>query len=368
MLFQSLMLFGVFYFHLTTEHVLESRYLFCLIPFVFPWTAIGSLVALDRFRDFLHERGRTHLYPKLVTATFLLVLCGAVVHATPRNDVEKKPSSAKWGSTFVPTMDSARKWSLPNPSNAWPTTPMPGFHMLPRQVSEIGPWLEENPMDFIVLGGKELPLYARLIPQLDAHPAMNASSPKTAASAATSSTAPAHWANFQRPKRSRITPIDPRAYRQIVSLFGMVQPEKRERSDNAGGSGEDLCAVSASRSNPETPGSLATRTHRMLATPHPCHSLDLRRSLDLPRFSLRVNLFPRQLRELVFRQPSPMLLNLQGRAAEPRRMQRLIPGIHAPQAHHHRKTDSRPAPDVDIHVSISLLKFLPFHRLLLSEG
>lgn len=169
LLFQSLMLFGVFYFHLTTEHVLESRYLFCLIPFVFPWTAIGSLVALDRFRDFLHERGRTHLYPKLVTATFLLVLCGAVVHATPRNDIEKTVQR-EMGQHIRAHDGFGKKMVAPESlkrmayyADAW-------FHMLPRQVSEIGPWLEENPMDFIVLGGKELPLYARLIPQLDAHP------------------------------------------------------------------------------------------------------------------------------------------------------------------------------------------------------
>jgi 4-amino-4-deoxy-L-arabinose transferase-like glycosyltransferase len=169
LVFQTVLLFGVFYFHLTTEHILEPRYLFCLIPFVFPWTAIGTAMLLDRFRSYLIDQERVRLYPRIVGMVFLLTATAAVVHSAPRNDIEKNVQK-QMGEHIRAHDGYGRRMVAPESlkrmayyADAW-------YFMLPREVSEIGPWLQENPMDYIVLGGKELPLYSRLLPQLETHP------------------------------------------------------------------------------------------------------------------------------------------------------------------------------------------------------
>lgn len=169
LVFQTVMLFGVFYFHLTTEHVLEPRYLFCLMPFVFPWTAVGTVMLLDRIKNYLAECDRLRAYPKIVLTVSLMTATAAIVHATPRNDIEKTVQK-QMGEHIRAHDGFGRRMVAPESLKRMAYYADTWYHMLPRQVSEIGPWLEANPMDYVVLGGKELPLYARLIPQLDAHP------------------------------------------------------------------------------------------------------------------------------------------------------------------------------------------------------
>lgn len=165
----TLMLSGVFYFHLTTEHVLEARYLFCLIPFLFPWTAVGAVMFLDRVRAYLAEREAAKWYPRFVASLFLLSATAAVVHAMPRNDIEKTVQK-EMGEEILARDGFGKRMVAPESLKRMAFYADTWYFMLPRQVSEIGPWLEANPMDYVILGGKELPLYARLIPQLDSHP------------------------------------------------------------------------------------------------------------------------------------------------------------------------------------------------------
>lgn len=166
----ALMLFVVFYFHLSTEHVLEARYLFCLIPFVFPWTAIGAAAVLDHVQGYLESREQRRLYGRTVSMAFVLLAAVAVVHATPRNDMEKTVQKLM-GKQILARDGFGKHMAAPESLKRMAYYADSQFQILPRQVSEIGPWLAANPVEYVVLGGKELSLYSRLLPQLDGHPA-----------------------------------------------------------------------------------------------------------------------------------------------------------------------------------------------------
>jgi hypothetical protein len=49
-------LVGLLFFHLSREFILEPRYLFCLMPFVFPWSGVGAREMYRQIGEWFHSR------------------------------------------------------------------------------------------------------------------------------------------------------------------------------------------------------------------------------------------------------------------------------------------------------------------------
>ncbi|MFO1021956.1 MAG: glycosyltransferase family 39 protein [Planctomycetales bacterium] len=154
LLLLSISLVGLFFFHLATENVLEPRYLFCLIPFLFPWSAIGILEITRWIHVGLERRGKLNLYRPLITGLCVVLVTAGIVHSAPRNDFGKTQQkalgillrTAPEKPLSMTGLESLRRIGYYADAE---------FRVMPQNPQEAYEWLKSQPVKYVILGGKE---------------------------------------------------------------------------------------------------------------------------------------------------------------------------------------------------------------------
>jgi|GEM_PF-2706931 len=156
---QSALLVGMFFFYLTTVHVLECRYLFCLMPLVFPWAAVGMLETYERSRDWFAARGESRRQRILVLAAITLLVGAAVGKAFSGLDSEKVHQ--RWLGEHL-RQGATHRLAIAGPESLRRI----GFYangdflILPKApVADVQAWLDGQRIDFVVLAEGEHPTY-----------------------------------------------------------------------------------------------------------------------------------------------------------------------------------------------------------------
>ena len=158
----SVVLSGMLIYHLSTEFILEPRYMFCLIPFVFPWSAIG---AREMYQGLLAWSARRPAWGAWQPSAPVLCACLMILAIgklwTGLEDRSKEVQRLL-GTRLRHTTTGRLKIAGPESLRRIAHYAEADYFIIPRgDAAAARLWLDEQNLDFLVLTPDELPLVNR---------------------------------------------------------------------------------------------------------------------------------------------------------------------------------------------------------------
>jgi hypothetical protein len=151
LLLQALLLVGLFFYHLATEQILEGRYLFCLIPAVFPWAAIGIIESSRALRARLVGAGQLGRYRPVLAAACSVLLMASLGKAFFALESEKVPQR-HLGECLRATYPRRLVIAGPEPLKRVGHYADSEYRIIPTGLHQpIAEWVDRQRVDFVVI-------------------------------------------------------------------------------------------------------------------------------------------------------------------------------------------------------------------------
>ncbi len=143
---------GMLMFHLSTEYILESRYMFCLIPFVFPWSGIGAREMYRRLSTWFEVRPARVAWRPSAAALCGLLMVLAVAKLYMGLDDRSKLVQKELGYRLRGTSTQRLKIAGPESLKRVAHYAEADYFIIPRgDAAEARQWLNVQPVDFVLL-------------------------------------------------------------------------------------------------------------------------------------------------------------------------------------------------------------------------
>lgn len=158
----AVILSGMLLYHLSTEFILEPRYMFCLIPFVFPWSGAGAREMYRRLTVwFASHPAWARWQPKAsVLCAVLIVL--AVSKLWLGLEDRTKLVQRQLGTRLRHTATSRLKIAGPESLRRVAHYAEADYFIIPRGDEEsVRHWLDEQILDFVVTSDRDTPIVNR---------------------------------------------------------------------------------------------------------------------------------------------------------------------------------------------------------------
>lgn len=156
--FLAAALSGLLIYHLGTEYILEPRYMFCLIPFVFPWSGIGARDLYNRWSVWCATRPAwSRWQPSPVTMCAILMVW-AVVKLSIGMEDHHKIFQRELGDRLRQTATRRLKIAGPESLKRVAHYADADYFIIPRgEAGEARKWLDEQPLDLVLLSPDDMP-------------------------------------------------------------------------------------------------------------------------------------------------------------------------------------------------------------------
>ena len=153
----AVVLSGLLIYHLSTEYILEPRYMFCLIPFVFPWSGIGAREMYQRLDAWYAARPAWAAWRPNAVALCGVLMVLAVgklwMGLEDRSKIVQRDLGARLRHTTTGRLKIAGPESLRRVGHYAEAD----YFIIPRgDAAAARRWLSEQRLDFVLLPRDEL--------------------------------------------------------------------------------------------------------------------------------------------------------------------------------------------------------------------
>jgi hypothetical protein len=154
---QALVLVALFFYHLATEQILEGRYLFCLMPLVLPWAAIGIIESTQALRAKLARVERSAQFRPVMAAVCSVLLFASLGKAYYALESEKVPQRLL-GKELHAAFPRRLVIAGPEPLKRVGHYAESEYRIIPAGLEQsVVEWVGRQPVDFVVLSPGDLP-------------------------------------------------------------------------------------------------------------------------------------------------------------------------------------------------------------------
>lgn len=154
----AVLLSGLLIYHLSTEFILEPRYMFCLIPFVFPWSGIGAREMYRRLDAWYAVRPTWSAWRPNAVALSGLLMVLAVAKLSMGLEDRGKLVQRELGARLRHTTTGRLKIAGPESLRRVGHYAEADYFIIPRgDAAAARRWLSEQRLDFVVMPSDELP-------------------------------------------------------------------------------------------------------------------------------------------------------------------------------------------------------------------
>ena len=158
----AVILSGMLIYHLSTEFILEPRYMFCLMPFVFPWSGIGARELYFRLSAWFAHRPAWARWQPSAPALCAVLMILAVAKLWMGIEDRSKIVQRQLGSRLRHTATGRLKIAGPESLRRVAHYAEADYLIIPRGNDEAArQWLSEQHIDFVVITPEEQSLVKR---------------------------------------------------------------------------------------------------------------------------------------------------------------------------------------------------------------
>lgn len=145
-------------YHLATEYILEPRYMFCLIPFVFPWSAIGARELYLRAAAWCALRPAWSTWLPRPQVLCALLMLWAVGKLSLGIEDHHKAFQRELGDMLRKTATKRLKIAGPESLKRVAHYADADYFIIPRgNTEEARQWLDTQPLDLVLLTAEDMP-------------------------------------------------------------------------------------------------------------------------------------------------------------------------------------------------------------------
>lgn len=149
---------GLLIYHVSTEFILEPRYMFCLIPFVFPWSAIGARTLYQQWNAWCAEHPRWWARQLSAPAWCLILVICAVTKMSLGIEDRSKLVQKELGTRLRHMATKRLKIAGPESLKRVAHYAEADYFIIPRGDAEAARrWLDQQPLDLVILSPQDLP-------------------------------------------------------------------------------------------------------------------------------------------------------------------------------------------------------------------
>lgn len=154
----AVILCGLLIYHVATEFILEPRYMFCLIPFVFPWSAIGARTLYHQWNAWCAERPRWWARQLSAPTWCLILVVCAVTKMSLGIEDRSKLVQRDLGTRLRHMATKRLKIAGPESLKRVAHYAEADYFIIPRGDAEAARrWLDQQPLDLVILSPTDLP-------------------------------------------------------------------------------------------------------------------------------------------------------------------------------------------------------------------
>lgn len=154
----TVMLCGLLIYHVATEFILEPRYMFCLIPFVFPWSAIGARTLYLQWSARCVEHPRWWARRLSAPAWCVILIICAVTKMSLGIEDRSKFVQKVLGTRLREMATKRLKIAGPESLKRVAHYAEADYFIIPRGTAEDARrWLDQQPLDLVILSPIDLP-------------------------------------------------------------------------------------------------------------------------------------------------------------------------------------------------------------------
>lgn len=158
----SVILSAMLIYHLSTEFILEPRYMFCLIPFVFPWSGIGAREMYRTFTIWLARRPAWAAWQPSPSTLCVTLMILAVAKLYLGLEDNSKAVQRQLGTRLRHTATGRLKIAGPESLRRVAHYAEADYFIIPRgDEAAARQWLDEQHVDFVIITADEQPLVKR---------------------------------------------------------------------------------------------------------------------------------------------------------------------------------------------------------------
>ena len=161
----AVILSGMLIYHLSTEFILEPRYMFCLIPFVFPWSAMGAREMYYGIAAWYARRPAWAPWQPSAPVLCATLMILAVAKLWMGIEDRSKEVQRHLGTRLRHTTTGRLKIAGPESLRRVAHYAEADYFIIPRgDPAAARRWLDEQNLDFVVITAEEQPLVNREVP------------------------------------------------------------------------------------------------------------------------------------------------------------------------------------------------------------
>lgn len=158
----ALILSGMLIYHLSTEFILEPRYMFCLMPFVFPWSGMGAREMYISLSGWFARRPAWVNWQPSAGALCAMLMVLAVAKLWMGIEDRSKVVQRQLGARLRHTATGRLKIAGPESLRRVAHYAEADYFIIPRGDNAAARrWLDEQHVDFVVVTAEEQPLVNR---------------------------------------------------------------------------------------------------------------------------------------------------------------------------------------------------------------
>ncbi len=155
----SVILSGMLLYHLSTEYILEPRYMFCLMPFVFPWSGIGAREMYRTFTTWLARRPAWAAWQPSARTLCAVLMVMAVAKLYLGMEDNSKVVQRQLGTRLRHTATGRLKIAGPESLRRVAHYAEADYFIIPRgDEAAARRWLDEQHLDFVIITADERPI------------------------------------------------------------------------------------------------------------------------------------------------------------------------------------------------------------------
>ncbi|MDB5388787.1 MAG: uncharacterized protein JWM11_4433 [Planctomycetaceae bacterium] len=149
-------LIGLLFFHLSREFILEPRYLFCLMPFVFPWSGVGASLLHRQIGEWFQQRPAWSGFRPSAAALVLGLMLWACGKLWLGLDDRSKLVQREIGAKIQNSCPYRTKIAGPESLKRIGHYADADYFIIPKgDPQAVTAWLSQLPLDFVVLANDE---------------------------------------------------------------------------------------------------------------------------------------------------------------------------------------------------------------------
>lgn len=149
-------LVGLLFFHLSREFILEPRYLFCLMPFVFPWSGVGAREMYRQLGEWFQQRPAWAGWRPSAAALVLGLMLWACGKLWLGLDDRSKLAQREIGMKLQQICPYRMKIAGPESLKRVGHYADADYLIIPKGDSKsVTDWLSQLPLDFVILANDE---------------------------------------------------------------------------------------------------------------------------------------------------------------------------------------------------------------------